>query len=72
MTDLARFFICTMATGTDWLEHAMLVAARSADEARAVFKEHEAVAPTNVYEVRGAGSLSGVVGLIWKVGEDEN
>ena len=64
MTDPMRFFVCTMAEGTDWLEGAVLIVARSDDEAAAVFKEHEAVAPLKTYEITGVGAMSGIVGRI--------
>lgn len=70
MTEPMRFFICTMATGTDWLEGAMLIMARSDDEAAAVFQEYEAVAPSKTYEITGVGLKSGIVGRIQEVGAD--
>jgi hypothetical protein len=70
MNDPMRFFVCTMATGTDWLEGAMLIVARSEDEAAAVFKEHEAVDPLKTYEIKGAGVQGGMIGRIEEVGGD--
>ena len=69
VTQPMRFFVCTMARGTDWLEGAALILARSSDEAAAVFPEYEAVAPLNTYEITGVGMMSNIVGRLGKVGE---
>lgn len=70
MSDPMRFYICTMATGTDSLDGAALILARSSDEAAAVFQEYEAVAPLKTYEIKGVGLVSGIAGRLGKVGSD--
>ena len=65
-----RFYICTMATGTDTLEGAALILAHSSGEAKSVFQEYEAMAPLKTYEIKGVGLMSGIVGRIGKVGLD--